>query len=123
MTDPEGERNWYQVMELGEYRAMLIHGDQIRGHSGMPWYGLNKKINSWGSGGIPETFTDVMMGHYHQLGCIPLNQKKVWANGSTESTNTYAAENLAAQSEPSQWLLFVNPEAGRVTASYAVDLR
>lgn len=123
MTDPEGERNWYQVMELGAYSALLIHGDQIRGSMGFPWYGLGKKVNGWGSGGIPERFQDVMMGHYHQLGRIPLNQRAVWANGSTESTNTFAAETLAAQSEPSQWLLFVDPDAGRVTASYGVDLR
>jgi hypothetical protein len=123
MTDPKGERNWYQVMELGAYRALLIHGDQVRGHSGMPWYGLNKKISGWGAGGIPERFDDVMMGHYHQLGRIPLNKMNVWANGSTESTNTFAAETLAAQSDPSQWLLFVDPREGRVTASYGVDLK
>jgi hypothetical protein len=123
MTDPKGERNWYQVMELGAYRAMLIHGDQIRGHSGFPWYGLGKKVNGWGSGGVPERFEDVFMGHWHQLGRIPLNQRSVWCNGSTESTNTFAAETLAAQSSPSQWLLFVDPKAGRVTASYGVDLK
>ena len=122
MTDPEGERNWYQVMQLGNYSAMLIHGDQIRGHSGFPWYGLGKKVNGWGSGGIPEQFRDVFMGHYHQLGRIPLNHRSVWCNGSTESSNTYAAESLAAQSEPMQWLLFVDPEAGRVTAAYGVEL-
>ncbi|MFJ9848601.1 hypothetical protein [Streptomyces sp. NPDC101150] len=123
MTDPQGERNWYQVMQLGNYTAMLIHGDQIRGHSGFPWYGLGKKVNGWGSGGIPEKFRDVFMGHYHQLARIPLNQRSVWVNGSTESTNTYASESLAAQSEPSQWLLFVDPNAGRVTASYGVQLK
>lgn len=123
MTDPEGERNWYQVLELGAYSALLIHGDQIRGHSGFPWYGLGKKVNGWGSGGIPEQFRDVFMGHYHQLGRIPLNHRSVWCNGSTESTNTFAAETLAAQSEPSQWLLFVDPIAGRVTASYGVELK
>lgn len=123
MTDPQGERNWYMVGTWDNYSALLIHGDQIRGHSGFPWYGLGKKVNGWGSGGIPERFGDVFMGHWHQLGRIPLNQRSVWCNGSTESTNTYAAESLAAQSEPSQWLLFVDPEAGRVTASYGVDLR
>jgi hypothetical protein len=123
MTDPEGERNWYRVMQLGNYSALMIHGDQVRGHSGFPWYGLGKKVNGWGSGGIPDSFKDVLMGHYHQLGRIPLNQRSVWCNGSTESTNTYASENLAAQSDPAQWLLFVDPTAGRVTASYGVDLK
>lgn len=125
MRDPEGERNWYLKLELGAYSALLIHGDQIRGHSGFPWYGLGKKVQGWGSGalGADSDFQDVFMGHYHQLARIPLNHRAVWVNGSTESTNTYAAESLAAQSEPSQWLLFVNPEKGRVTASYGVDLR
>lgn len=125
MTDPVGERNWYHVVEIGDYKALLIHGDQIRGHSGIPWYGIQKKVNGWGSGGLgPDSdFQDVFMGHYHQLGAIPLNHRMVWANGSTESTNTFAAEVLAAQSEPSQWLLFVNPDKGKVTASYAVRLK
>jgi hypothetical protein len=125
IADPAGERAWYKVMELGEYRALLIHGDQIRGHSGFPWYGLGKKVQGWASGGLgaDSGFQDVLMGHWHQLARIPLNQKTVWVNGSTESTNTYAAENLAAQSDPSQWLLFVDPRKGRVTASYGVDLK
>lgn len=125
MRDPRGERNWYLKMDLGAYSALLIHGDQIRGHSGFPWYGLGKKVQGWGSGalGADSGFQDVFMGHWHQLARIPLNHRAVWVNGSTESTNTYAAENLAAQSEPMQWLLFVDPEKGRVTASYGVDLR
>lgn len=125
MTDPEGERDWYRILRIGNYSALMIHGDQIRGHSGFPWYGLGKKVQGWGSGGLGEdsSFQDVLMGHYHQLGAIPLNHRTVWANGSTESSNTFAAENLAAQSEPAQWLLFVDPVAGQVTASYGVRLR
>ncbi|MFE6846539.1 hypothetical protein [Streptomyces sp. NPDC057686] len=125
MTDPQSERNWFHIMELGNYSALLIHGDQIRGSMGYPFYGLGKKVHSWGSGGLGRgvEFTDIMLGHYHQLARIPLNHRTAWANGSTESTNTFAAETLAGQSEPSQFLLFCDPEKGRITASYAVDLR
>ncbi|MGW0939085.1 hypothetical protein [Streptomyces sp. NPDC002666] len=124
MADPVGERAWYKIMELGNYRAMLIHGDQIRGSMGFPWYGLGKKVHSWASGGLPDgdTFQDVFMGHYHQMACVPLNKRTVWANGSTESTNTFAAETLAAQSSPAQWLLFVDPVAGAVDSAYPVRL-
>lgn len=124
MADPKGERAWYKIMEIGSYKALLIHGDQIRGSMGFPWYGLGKKVNSWGSGGLgPDSdFQDVLMGHYHSLARVPLNHRSAWANGSTESTNTFAAEVLAAQSRPTQWLLFVDPAAGRVTASYGVEL-
>lgn len=124
MADPVGERAWYKIATIGSYKALLIHGDQIRGSMGFPWYGLGKKVHSWGSGGLGEDsdFQDVFMGHYHSLARVPLNHRSAWANGSTESTNTFAAETLAAQSRPTQWLLFVDPAAGRVTASYGVEL-
>lgn len=124
IADPAGERAWYKLMEIGNYKALLIHGDQIRGHSGFPWYGLGKKVNGWGSGalGVDSDFNDVFMGHWHQLAKIPLNRRSVYVNGSTESYNTFAQEMLAAQSSPSQWLLFVDPEAGVVTGSYEVRL-
>lgn len=124
IADYAGERSWYKIMEIGNYKALLIHGDQIKSAMGYPFYGLGKRVHSWASGGLPsgETFNDVMLGHWHQLARIPMNKRTVWQNGSTESTNTFAAEVLAAQSEPSQWLLFVAPDAGRVTASYGVDL-
>jgi hypothetical protein len=123
MADPVGERAWYQVMTIGNYRAMLFHGDQIKPVLGFPYYGLNKKVGNWASGGIPEEFDDVFLGHFHQLARIPLNKRVAWVNGSTESINTYASEFLAAASDPSQWLLYVQPEKGMVTASYAVQLK
>ena len=121
MNPMENESNWYTVAEVGNYRAMLIHGNQIKGQLGMPWYGIDKKVSKWHMV-LPETFKDVFMGHYHQLARIPLNNSTVYANGSTESYNTYALENLASMGDPQQWLLYVSPDEGRVTASYAVDL-
>lgn len=124
MSDPEGEAAWYKIMKIGGYRAMLIHGDQIRGANGFPWYGLGKKVHGWASGGLPggDTFDDLFMGHYHQMAAVPLNHRTVWANGSTESYNTFAAETLAAQSTPGQWVLAVDPIAGRVESAYPVRL-
>lgn len=126
MADPEGEAAWYKIMTIGNYKALLIHGDQVKPVMGYPFYGLGKKIHGWASGGLAGPgveFQDVMLGHWHQLARIPLNQRTVWQNGSTESCNTYAAEALAAQSDPKQWLLFCDAEKGRITASYGVDLR
>ena len=122
LRDGRRDRNWYDIVEVGNYRALAIHGDQIRGHSGFPWYGLGKKVQGWASGAIEEPFQDVFMGHWHQRSLIPLNKRDVYVNGSTESYNTYAQENLAAMGDPSQWLLFVHPEKGRVTSSYGVRL-
>lgn len=122
LADPAGERAWYKVMHIGNYSAMLIHGDQIKASMGYPFYGYGKKIHAWASGGISEPFKDLMAGHFHQIASIPFNHRTLWQNGSTESTNTYAQEFLAAQSPAAQWLLFCDPKEGQITGSYAVRL-
>jgi hypothetical protein len=122
MSDPKGERAWYLVGEIGAWSALLIHGDQIKPTLGFPYYGLGKKVGGWASGGIPETFRDVLLGHWHQNAIIPLNKRKAYVNGSTESHNTYASEFLAAQSDPSQRLMFVHPVKGYVTMNFEVYL-
>lgn len=122
MADPAGERNWYIVAELGAYRSLLLHGDQFRGHAGIPWYGIQKKAGGWALGAIPETFSDVDFGHWHQPTRLTLNRLTARCNGSTESHNTYAIEQLAAVGRPSQGLRFVEPEGGHVTAEYTVWL-
>lgn len=134
-TIPEGrhDRNWYSIVEIGNYRALAIHGDQMRGHSGIPWYGFQKKINGWATGVIPccdtprtcahkTAFNDVFCGHWHQRTLLPLNNRNVYVNGSTEHYNVFAQEQLGAMTSPSQWLLFCDPAKGRITAEYGVDL-
>lgn len=121
---PEGgrERNWYAVDRIGNYSSLLFHGDQIRGHSGIPFYGFHKRVLGWKTGAIRESFTDATCGHFHTPTRLTLNALTVRVNGTTESDNTYASEQLAAMGEPSQWLLYVRPDKGRVTAEYLVQL-
>lgn len=121
IADPAGERGWYAVDHIGNYSALLFHGDQVRGgFAGMPWYGFYKKVLGWRQ--ILEPFTDAACGHWHQAARLPLNEVTVRVNGSTESDNTYAMEQLSAAGRPSQWLYFVEPERGRVSAEYCVYL-
>ncbi len=121
LAPPDGERNWYAVDHIGSYSAMLFHGDQIRGgFAGMPWYGFYKKVLGWRQ--IIEPFTEAACGHWHQPCTLPLNEVLVRINGSTESSNTYALEQLAAAGRPCQRLFFVAPLKGRVSADYLVWL-
>lgn len=129
MLDPDGERNWYHVAHIGNYRSMLIHGDQFRGHAGMPWYSLQKKVGGWSLGAIGDFIvderpghSDIDFGHWHQPTRVTLNRVTARCNGSTESYNTFAIEQLAAVGQPSQGLRFVDPERGRVTGEYTVWL-
>jgi hypothetical protein len=123
LPDVPGERGWWQVDRIGRYSALLVHGDQIRGgFAGYPWYGLGKRVLGWYAGAVPEAFSEVALGHWHQTGLVTLGRLRAWANGTTESDNTYAAEQMASAGRPEQWLLFVDPAKGRVTASYILQL-
>lgn len=122
---PDGahDRNWYAIDTVGDKSALLFHGDQVRGgFAGYPWYGFGKKVLGWGVGAIPEHFDYAVCGHWHQPTSFVLNTKLVYCNGSTESTNTYAMEQLAAVGNPCQWLFFMHPNNG-ITAEYRVWLQ
>lgn len=107
---------WYQHFTIGNYRGLLVHGDEIKSFGGnTPSYGILRKANSWASG-VVEPFRDVYIGHYHQQMMLQLaNGGAVYMTGSTESDNEYAREFVAAVSAPSQRLNFVDPERGRVS--------
>ena len=41
IPDAQGERSWYAIDHIGNYSALLFHGDQVRGgFAGMPFYGF-----------------------------------------------------------------------------------
>jgi hypothetical protein len=125
IPDAKGDRAWYAVANVGKWRALCMHGDQFRGGGTigtLPFYSVFKKTSGWASGGLDENFDAVLAGHWHQGALLPINKRNVYINGSTESTNPYATEMLSAQQSPSQWLLFVHPEDGIVTAQYQVWL-
>ncbi len=118
-----GERRWFAVDQVGKHRSFLFHGDQIKGgFAGFPWYGFSKKLLGWHAappGG--ETFDYAFSAHFHTPVRMYVNGITLWGNGSTESSNTYAAEQLAAAGEPCQWLFFMHPTIG-ITAEYLVHL-
>lgn len=122
MLDGEQRLNWedcpedIQRLEIGNYRALVIHGDEI-GRSG---FSSQDTIAAWvtrqQSGAYPWDFRDVYVHHYHQHGerALPNGLGSIFFNGSTESDNRYAGVSMAATAIPSQRLHFIDPDAGRV---------
>lgn len=115
--------HWHQRFQIGNYRGVLVHGDEFKGFGGqVPMYGIIRKVNAWKSG-VLEPFDSCYVGHYHNHNDLALAAGgSVYMTGSTESDNEYAREFVAAASVPSQRLHFVDPDAGRVTAQYRIDL-
>lgn len=113
-----------QRIEIGNYRALLLHGDEI-GRNGFASPGaIVQHMNRWRSGSYPWEFRDVYIGHYHTHAewAMANGQGAVYQTGSTESDNRYAGVMLAASATPSQRLHFIDPDKGRVTATYKVWL-
>lgn len=113
-----------QRVEIGNYRALAIHGDEI-GRNG---YASPMTLVNWAvrqkSGAYPWDFRDVYCHHYHNHAEYPLpdGRGSLYIAGSTESDNRYAGVSMAASSIPSQRLHFIDPEEGRVTGQYKVWL-
>lgn len=120
-VEPEG--GWYSMVRIGNYTALLCHGDQIKSFGGnVPAFGILRKVNAWATGVLPE-FRDCWMGHFHQAMTLSMaNGGRVFVTPSTESGSQYATEFVGAKGRPGQRAAFVSPEKGEITAEYLLWL-
>lgn len=112
-----------QRVEIGNYRALSMHGDET-GRNGYtsPSTFLNY-LNKLKAGGFGWDFRDVYTGHRHTHTEMPLADGGAWfQTGSTESDNRYARDSLGSAAQPSQRLHFVDSDKGRVTSQHKVYL-
>lgn len=108
------ERFWI-VDRVYKWGNLLVHGHQISGgFAGFPWYGASKKAWGW-IDSIPEQWTSLWFGHFHTPVRMTLNKREIFANGTTESDNVYAQEQLAACGRPCQRLVFMDARHGVVS--------
>ena len=118
-----------QRLEVGNYRALVIHGDEVgRGGFASPST-LIRHADRWKSGayryhGEPWDFRDVYIHHFHVHAEYPManGEGAVYQTGSTESDNRYARDSMAASAIPSQRVHFIDPVKGRVTAQHKISL-
>lgn len=109
--------DWYQIATIGAYKLLVVHGDEIPSFGGQtPSYSILRKVNAWATF---MDFNDAIMGHFHTpINLTMANGGRIWVTGSPESDNQYAKSFVAAVGKPSQRLMFVDPEKGRVTCEY-----
>jgi hypothetical protein len=117
-------QGWHSIVEIGNYRALLVHGDEIKSFGGnIPAFGIARKVNAWATG-VVAPFTDCYMGHFHQPLVVPLahGRGRVLVNPSIESDSVYAKEFVGSTGTPGQRLNFVEPSKGRVSAERIIWL-
>ena len=102
------EGGWYAIDDIGGFRTLLFHGDQVQGGLTTENH-LKKLILGWKAGALDGGFHDAFMGHYHVVKKFTFNEVTVRVSGSPESDNAYAARSFGSKSRPSQHLQFVKP--------------
>jgi hypothetical protein len=121
-----------QRVEIGNYKALLIHGDEIRWGTAST---IVRFADRWKSGAYKFfdeveqitkgfDFRDLYIGHYHQHQSWNManGEGSVYMSGAVETGNRYARDLMASNGEPSQRLHFVDPSKGRVTSEYRLWL-
>ena len=113
-----------QKVEIGNYRALLLHGDET-GRSGfVSQTTFLSYLNKLKAGAFGWQFQDCYSGHYHTHDERAMaDGRGAWyQTGSTESDNRYARNGLGSRAEPTQRLHFIDPDRSIVTAQYKVWL-
>jgi hypothetical protein len=116
-----------QRVEIGNYRALLAHGDEVGRNGFASPMTLVRACDRWRSGafridGQPWAFRDVYIGHFHTHNewALANGEGTLYQTGSIESDNRYARDMMASAAIPTQRLHFIEPVKGRVTSQHKV---
>ena len=122
LTWEDSIEDWQKV-EIGNYRSILLHGDEI-GRSFASPTTIVAHIARWKGGSLAYDFRDAYIGHYHTHSSwsLPDGYGQVYQTGSTESDNRYAQIGLASMAVPSQRMHMIDPVKGRVFAEHKIWL-
>jgi len=115
-------KSFWSLCEVQGTHMLNLHGDNIRGWQGIPYYGINRAVGNLSAllkG--RHSFDVVNLGHFHQSGLLERMDCDVVINGSAIGGNEYSIGALFASSKPRQMLYGMHPERGK-TWQYAVDL-
>lgn len=123
LTWEDSEEDVRKVV-IGNYRALLVHGDEVGRNGFASPQTIQQHIARWQSGAMDFEFTDVYSGHFHEHEerALPNGLGSWWRTGSPESDNRYAGISMASSARPSQRINFIDPESGRVTVPCKVWL-
>lgn len=105
---------WHRVVDIEGWRCLLFHGHQVRGGMGINGHGFYKKVTGWVQC-LGEQFDYTYHGHFHTPGTRTINDVQCFQNGTTESDNGFALEELACQGYAAQRLQFFNSKYGVIS--------
>jgi len=107
-----------EVIEVMGRKYLCMHGHQIRGWAGLPWYGWDRKVGKESQSRLSLIMDDpkrletlgyhkIIAGHFH----TPIDTMFYSIGGSLSGTSAYDRDN-GRYSPPSQPAWFVHPKYG-----------
>lgn len=99
-----------QVIDVKGRSYLVLHGHQIRGWAGLPWYGMQRKVGKEAAKRMRRNlgkFDRMVLGHWH----TPLQHPWYWIGGSPQGTDAYD-HSQGRESGPVQSTWMVHPKHG-----------
>lgn len=107
--------DWYALDYIGDWGNLLVHGHEVNGQLGFPWYGVGKKVTGW-KDVVNYPWDYLYMGHFHTPAHFALNYSEVVASGTLESFSNYVRQNLGGCGWAQQKLLFYTESDGIISS-------
>jgi len=98
------------LVTVGPEKYLMMHGHQIRGWAGKPYYGFDRRVamEAVKRMGIPEqSFTKLLMGHFH----TSANDLDWMIGGSLSGTNAFD-HSCGRHAFPHQTSWYIHPDNG-----------
>jgi len=103
---------FYQLVNIRGFRFFLVHGDQVRGTSGIPLFALRRKLQEWYAyvGGFHYAY----VGHFHTWGADQVNSEADYQISPPLVTgDEWALQVVGRASKPIQLCFGIHPKYGR----------
>ena len=110
----KASRSIWALEEVAGFRFLLLHGDDIKGWSGIPWYGIDRAVSKLTAlfASSNRFFDYVCLAHFHSSGTFDHTGAEIILNGSLVGGDEYAAS-LFLNNKPKQRIFGVHPEHGK----------
>lgn len=114
-------KDWYIAFDVGDRKAIAMHGDNIKMTNQIPFYGINRNVLRWRAGGLGESdFDYVFLGHFHVLASMSCNDVRTYLNGTMLDGDTYV-ERMGLKPDLKYWLLVYDDE-GNIVMEVPISL-
>jgi hypothetical protein len=117
-------RSFWIIKEIEGWRFLFLHGDNIKGWQGVPWYGINRAIAQLKEvlEAAEDHFHYMCLGHFHSLATLDRAKGGTIINGSIKGIDEYSIGKLFTGNRAKQFICGVHPRWGK-TWSYDIDLQ